>query len=192
MRSRKWSLGRVGSRLQYSQCRRHCAPCAQRAGYFGQLCHPGPGLEVAAQRSEGQVLADQVAEPDSIGDGALAVADPEPLAGLSGHLQLAYPESSDVEEMHPGRRVVDDRSVRTGRHRQMHLSGDLVAQIPIRQCRVQADHPVRRPAADRNEVHVGDASTMASPLGVRTPEAAVRAGESSRATETFRTIDPGG
>jgi hypothetical protein len=46
------------------------------------------------------------------------------------------------------------------RNRDVHLNGNFVAEIPVRECRVEADHPLRGPRADHDEIEVASARRL--------------------------------
>ena len=116
--------------------------------------------EVAAQRAMGLVLAEAVAQAEGVDDGALPIGDPEPLATFLPDLDATEIERRRSEDVDRGRRMIDRRAVRPLRNGEVDLGRDVVGEVPVRQRRVQRDHPVRRPCTDSDEVDVPDAGGL--------------------------------
>lgn len=61
---------------------------------------------MAAQRAIGRILAEAVAEPECVDDGAFPVGDPAPLAAVLANLEAPEIEPGRTDYMEGGRRAL--------------------------------------------------------------------------------------
>lgn len=89
----------------------------------GEFRNPGrfrAGAEVAAERVVGEILSNEMTQPEGVDDGPLAVGDPELLTSLERHLEAPEVEPRGAKDVDPRRGVVDGRPMRPLRDGQVH------------------------------------------------------------------------
>ncbi|MGI8517260.1 MAG: hypothetical protein ACR2ME_02805 [Acidimicrobiia bacterium] len=108
----------------------------------------------------GFTFADEVSKAKCVDDCALTIADPESLAAFLLNLDPAQVEGRCPEDVDLRGRVIDRRAVGALWDSKVDLRRDVVGEVPVRQRRVECNHPVWGSRRDGDEVDAPNASRI--------------------------------